>query len=142
MVSGKDYIGTSIVSGSVHGCVCARLVRLFMTPFTIARQAPLSMEFPRQQDWSGLPLPSPGDLPSPGMERTPPALASGLFPAVALGSPVPGRRGSRLDWALGVVLSVEKRGKGIQAEQTVWSWRCDRAQGISRNCRYFHVAGA
>ena len=53
MVSGKDYIGTSIVSGSVHGCVCARLVRLFMTPFTIARQAPLSMEFPSSRTGAG-----------------------------------------------------------------------------------------
>ena len=37
------------------------------TPSTVARQAPLSMEFPRQEYRSGLPLPSPGDLPNPGM---------------------------------------------------------------------------
>ena len=44
-------------------------------PWTVARQAPLSMEFPRQEYWNGLPFPSPGDLPSPEMELAHPALA-------------------------------------------------------------------
>ena len=43
-------------------------VQLFMAPWTVALQAPLFMAFPRQECWSGLPFPSPGDLPSPGME--------------------------------------------------------------------------
>ena len=43
-------------------------VRFFATPWTVARQAPLSMGFSRQEYWSGLPFPSPGDLPDPGME--------------------------------------------------------------------------
>ena len=43
-------------------------VRLFATLRTVARQAPLSMEFYRQEYWSGLPFPSPGDLPNPGTE--------------------------------------------------------------------------
>ena len=43
-------------------------VRLFATPWTIAYQAPLSMGFSRQECWSGLPFPSPGDLPNPGIE--------------------------------------------------------------------------
>ena len=38
-------------------------VQLFMTPWTVAHQAPLSMGFPRQEYWSGLPFPPPGDLP-------------------------------------------------------------------------------
>ena len=42
--------------------------RLFATPWTVARQAPLSMGFTRQEYWSGLPFPSPGDLPNPGIE--------------------------------------------------------------------------
>ena len=45
-----------------------------VTPWTIACQAPLSMEFSRQEYWSGLPFPSPGDLPDPGIEHTSPAL--------------------------------------------------------------------
>ena len=51
--------------------VCAQLlspVRLFVTPWTVAHQAPLSVGFPRQEYWSGLPFPSPGDLPHPGTE--------------------------------------------------------------------------
>ena len=49
----------------------------FATPWTIACQAPLSMGFPRQEYWSGWPLPSPGDLPDPGIGS--PALAGGFF---------------------------------------------------------------
>ena len=45
----------------------------FATPWTVAHQAPLSMGFPRQEYWSGLPFPSPGDPPDPGMEPSSPA---------------------------------------------------------------------
>ena len=47
----------------------------FVTPWTVGSQAPLSMGFPRQEYWSGLPFPSPGDLPDPGIEPESPALA-------------------------------------------------------------------
>ena len=50
------------------------LVQLFMTPWTVAHQAPLSMGFSRQEYWSGLPCPPPGDLPNPGIEPTSPVL--------------------------------------------------------------------
>ena len=43
-------------------------VRLFVSPWTVAHQAPPSMGFSRQEYWSGVPLPSPGDLPDPGIE--------------------------------------------------------------------------
>ena len=48
--------------------------RLFATPWTVACQAPLSMGFSRQSYWRGLPFPSPGDLPDPGIEPASPAL--------------------------------------------------------------------
>ena len=48
-------------------------VRFFVIPWTIARQAPLSMGFPMQEYWSGLPFPSPGDLPDPEIEPASPA---------------------------------------------------------------------
>ena len=57
-------------------------VWLFATPWTVAHQAPLSMGFSRQEYWSGLPCPPPGDLPNPGTKPTslmPPALAGGFF---------------------------------------------------------------
>jgi len=50
-----------------------------VTSWTIAHQVPLSMEFSRQEYWSGLPFPSPGDLLDPGIEPTSPALAGGFF---------------------------------------------------------------
>ena len=49
-------------------------VRLFATPGTVAHQAPPSMGFSRQEYWSGLPFPSPGNLPKPGIEPRSPAL--------------------------------------------------------------------
>ena len=49
-------------------------VQLFATSQTVAHQAPLSMGFPRQEYWSGLPFSSPGDLPDPGLEPRSPAL--------------------------------------------------------------------
>ena len=47
---------------------------LFVTLWTVAHQAPLSMEFSRQVYWNGLPFPTPGDLPDPGIEPGSPAL--------------------------------------------------------------------
>ena len=52
---------------NVSACTLSR-VRLFVTPGTVAHQAPLSMGFSRQEYWSGLPFPSPGDLPDPGID--------------------------------------------------------------------------
>ena len=49
-------------------------VRLFAIPWTVAYQAPQSMGFSRQESWSGLPFPSPGNLPDPGVEPRSPAL--------------------------------------------------------------------
>ena len=51
----------------------------FVTPWTEGHQAPLSMGFSRQEYWSGLPVPSPGDLPNPGTEPTSSALAGRFF---------------------------------------------------------------
>ena len=48
-------------------------IQLFVTPWTVARQDPLSMRFPRQEYWSGLQFPLPGDLPDPGIEAASPA---------------------------------------------------------------------
>ena len=49
------------------------------TPWTVAHQAPLSMEFPRQEYWNGLPFPPPGDLPDPGIKSVFLALAGRFF---------------------------------------------------------------
>ena len=62
-------------------------VWLLVTPWTVAHQPPLSMEFSRQAYWSRLPFPPPGDLPHPGIEPAPPALAGGFFTTEPPGKP-------------------------------------------------------
>ena len=62
-------------------------VRLFETPGTVAYQAPPSIKFSRQEYWSGLPFPSPGDLSDPGIEPRSPALQANALPSSHQGSP-------------------------------------------------------
>ena len=57
------------------------------TPWTVAHQAPLSLEFSRQEYWSGLPCPSPGDLPDPGTKPSSPVLQVDSLPAEPQGKP-------------------------------------------------------
>ena len=71
------------------GGLVAKLCPTLATLWTVARQAPLSMGFSRQEHWSGLPFPSPGDLSDPGTEPAFPALAGGFFTAQAPGKPFP-----------------------------------------------------
>ena len=59
----------------------------FVIQWIVAHQAPLSMWFPRQESWSELPFPSPGDLPNPGIQPTSPALAGRFFTTEPLGKP-------------------------------------------------------
>ena len=63
-------------------------VRLFATPGTVAYQAPPSMRFSRQEYWSGLPFPSPGDLPDPGIEPRSPALLADTLTSEPPGKPL------------------------------------------------------
>ena len=60
----------------------------FVTPWTLAHQAPLSMGFPRQEYWSGLLFPSPEDLPDPGTEPGSPALQADALPSEPPGKPI------------------------------------------------------
>ena len=67
------------VGGCAQSLSC---VQLFATPWTVAHQAPLSLGFPRQEYWPGLPFPLPGTLPDPGIESESPlspASAGGFF---------------------------------------------------------------
>ena len=69
---------------------CAELlshVQLFATPWTVALQVPLSMGFSRQEYWSGLPCPSLGDLPNPGIEPQSPTLQVDSLPSEPPGKP-------------------------------------------------------
>ena len=62
-------------------------VQLFVTPWTVAHQTSLSMQFSRQEYWSEFPLPSPGDLPDPGIEPMSPTLAGKFFTTEPPGKP-------------------------------------------------------
>ena len=62
-------------------------VQLFATPWTVAHQAPLFMGFSRQEYWSGVPFPSPGDLPDPRIEPRSPALQADALPCKPPGKP-------------------------------------------------------
>ena len=62
---------------------------LLVTPWTVAHHAPLSMEFSRQEYWSWLPFPSPGDLPDPGIEPGSPALKADSLPTEPPGKTLP-----------------------------------------------------
>ena len=72
-------------------CQLLSPVRLFAAPCTAARQAPLSMGFSRQEHWSGLPCPAPGDLPKPGIEPM-----SSVVPALQMDSLQLNHQGSPL----------------------------------------------
>ena len=76
----------------MHAKLLSR-IRLFEIPWTVAHQAPLSMGFSRQEYWSGLPFPSPGELPDPGIEPeslVSPSLAGRFFTPGATWATVPG----------------------------------------------------
>ena len=70
-------------------------VQLFVTPWTVAHQAPLSMGLSRQEYWSGLPFPSPGDLPEPGIKPWSPALQADSLLSESPGKP-------KAQWGVGL----------------------------------------
>ena len=75
------HMGSSFYCDSDNDSVSLSVgAQHFATPWVAACQAPLSMGFPRQEYWSGLPFPSPGNLPDPGMEPQPPALQADSLP--------------------------------------------------------------
>ena len=76
-----QHIGfTHLEFNGVGGGLVAKSFPTLMTSWTVACQAPLSMGFSRQEYWSGLPFPSPGDLPNPGIKPGSPALQADSLP--------------------------------------------------------------
>ena len=69
-------------------CTLCIHIRLSATPWTVSRQAPLPMEFSRQESLSGYPFPSPGDLPNPGIEPRSPALQANSLLSEPPGKPL------------------------------------------------------
>ena len=74
------FLNLSATGNCVCGLLCMlSYVQLFVTPWTVASQTPLSIGFPRKEYWSGLPFSPPEALPDPGIEPESPALADGFF---------------------------------------------------------------
>ena len=70
----------SVTPCILFGALVARSSLTLSTTWTVAHQAPLSMGFARQEYWSGVPVPSPGDLPNPGIKPRSPAFQAGSLP--------------------------------------------------------------
>ena len=86
----------TILSNEIERRTHSVVLRLFATPWTVALQAPLSMEFSRQEYWSGLPFPSLMDLPDPGIKPGSPALAGEFLNPESPGKPYKANRANRI----------------------------------------------
>ena len=102
-------------------------VWLFATPWTVVYKASQSMDFPRQEYWSGLPFSSPGDLPDPGIEPRSPALQADAL--LSEGSPLPTVNG---------VSSLAPWGMWLEPVQSLFSAFCHRTWfGMDNNPSLF-----
>ena len=93
MILGRQTgVNKKALNDKVHECMLSRFcrVQLCVTPWTVAHQAPLSVGFSKQEYWSGLPCPPPGDLPNPGIE--PATLTSLHWQAGSLPLAPPGKK--------------------------------------------------
>ena len=83
-LSGRFFTSSTSWEAPIKGCEVVKLlshVQLFVIPWTVVYQAPLSMAFSRQEYWSGLLFPSPGDLPDTGIKLGPPTLQADSLPS-------------------------------------------------------------
>ena len=98
----------------------------FATPWTVAHQAPLSIGFPRQEFWSGLPFPSPGDLPDPGIKPASPAWQAGSLPLSHLG------RLHRNYYLIHEASLVAQAVKNVPAKQEMQVWSLGREDPLEK----------
>ena len=105
-------------------------VRLFATPWTVAHQAPLSTRFPRQECWRGLPFPSPGDLPHPGIGPASLELALDFFATEPGDVPAPlqGQNSCSICRYLQRLVCVENRKESFSGDK--WTGRYQPKSGL------------
>ena len=128
-------------------------VRLLATPWTVAYQAPLSMRFSRQEYWSGLPFPSPGDLPDPGIEPGFPALESDTLTSEPPGKPalhsshtlvklkiLQARLQQYMNRELSDVQAGFRKGRGTRYQIASIHWIMEKAREFQKNI-YFCFIG-
>ena len=133
-------------------------VQLFATPWTVAYQAPPSMGFSRQEYWSGLPFPSPGDLPDLGMEPRSPALEADALTSEPLGKPktsLERMKGQAMDWGKlftnhifhkGVVSRIHKELSKLNHKETsnliTIRWLSSKESAYRcKKCRFHRLVG-
>ena len=97
MPSAVPHFLVNIKEVKQGNCSSFSHVRLFEIPGTVVRQVPLSMEFSRQEFWSELPFPSPGDLPNPGIEPGSPTLQADSLLSEPPGKPQVGKSNFKWD---------------------------------------------
>ena len=116
--------------------VSVRVIRvwLFVTPWTVAYQAPPSVGFSRREYSSGLLFPSPGDLPNPGIEPRSPALQADALP-----SEPPGK--TNLESLLNTETSFCRKRSGFSSSH-VWIWELDYKEGWVLKNWYFWIVAA
>ena len=113
---------------SVSRSVVTDSLRLFATPWTVVRQAPLFGEFSRQEYWNGLPFPSPGHLPNPEIEPGSHPWQAGSLPSEPLEKPRP-----RV-WLLTVHLAFQ----GAHSPFSIHRLKLSGTGTEHMNCAYFH----
>ena len=143
-------------------------VQPFVTPWTVAYQASPSMGFSRQECWSGLPFPSPGDLPDSGIESGSPTLQADALPSEPPGKPIP-KKGSakecsnyltialishankvlfkilqtrleqHVNWELSDVQARFRKGRGTRDQITIIRWIIKKARELQKNIYFCFI---
>ena len=112
---------------------CFSRVQLSVTPWTVARQAPLSLGFPRQEYWRGLPFPPPGDLPDPEIEHTSPG--SPVWQVGSSLAELSGKPPWRLPFAYyAVFLTLPSSGLLFAYNFPILSTKSHRDEKIQKSC--------
>ena len=96
-------------------------IQLFGTPWTVAHQAPLSVGFSRQEYWSGVPFPSPGDLLDPGIKPGSPTLQADALPSEPPGKPKSHSKHQFFSWFNKAIL---KSKEGLPCWSSGWKSTC------------------
>ena len=109
-------LGLTILYTGGGGGIVTKSCQTLATPWTVACQAPLSVGFSRQAYWSGLPFPSPGDLPNPGIGPSSPALWADSLPTEPQGKP--SGQYNKVKWnSHAAEIRVRTRNSGIDYNQ-------------------------